>query len=237
MGNSKDTNTSRTEELAFLVIEQIIEGVNIEIADAGTGNSMPDGYWAYPIPNARTASIEVTSPDRSDEIRKYVHCLRKNLSGDSLETYYSKFPWEQISNFQIVQELLQDSSFIDGNVRKFGNLESLEKHLYLYTSSFEWIDIFDGLFDDIENHKKFSDFDLPEPLTDLWVQGSTSNSRNPTETNGVITGNISHFNIEAGWRIHNFSIKEDSLPTPRLDLDRFQNQYTPNLKSRKIFTN
>lgn len=237
MGNSKDTNTSRTEELAFLVIEQIIEGVNIELADAGTGNSMPDGYWVYPSPNARTASIEVTSPDSSDEIREYVQHLRKNSSGDIPEIYYSTFSWEKISNFQKVQKILQNSSFVDGNIKKFGNLESLEKHLYLYTSSFEWKDIFDGLFYEIENHKKFSGFNLPEPLTDLWVQGSTSYSRNPTETNGVITGNISHFNIEAGWRLHNFSIEEDRLPAPKLNLARFQNQYTPNLKSREIFTN
>lgn len=237
MGNSKDASTSRIEELAFLVIEQIIKGANIALADAGTGNSMPDGYWVYPDPNAGTASIEVTSPDRPDEISDYVQYLRKTSSEDNSEIYYSTFPWERISNFQKVQKLLQNSSFVDGNIKKFGNLESLEKHLYLYTSGFEWKDIFDGLFYEIENYEKFSDFNLPEPLTDLWIQGSTSYSHSPTETNGVITGNISHFNIEAGWRIHNFSIKEDRLPASKLKLARFQNQYTPNPKSRKIFTN
>lgn len=61
---------SREEEIAFLAMEQVL-GVEIELADAGGGDKMPDRVWVCTDNRARRAIVEVTSLPATDLMERW----------------------------------------------------------------------------------------------------------------------------------------------------------------------
>lgn len=61
MSNLAGAMASREEEIAFLVMEQVL-GADIRLADAGAGDKMPDGSWVYRNGQGRVGIVEITSP-------------------------------------------------------------------------------------------------------------------------------------------------------------------------------
>lgn len=61
MSNAAGAKASREEEIAFLIMENVL-GVNIHIADAGAGNMKPDGAWIVEGAKGRRGIVESTSP-------------------------------------------------------------------------------------------------------------------------------------------------------------------------------
>lgn len=75
MGNAVGSKTSREEEIAFLMLEQVL-GVNICLADAGTGNSTPDGAWTYQDGEGR-GNVAVTSPPDAALMKRWAQARRE----------------------------------------------------------------------------------------------------------------------------------------------------------------
>jgi hypothetical protein len=84
MSNVAGTGASREEEIAFLVMEQVL-GVDIRLADAGAGNNMPDGSWTYSGDQKRRGIVEITSPPdtqlmASGVLTKYLYVVVRYLA-------------------------------------------------------------------------------------------------------------------------------------------------------------
>ncbi|WP_256843033.1 hypothetical protein [Ornithinimicrobium cryptoxanthini] len=75
MSNAADAKARREEEIAFLIMEQVL-GVDIHLADAGTGDKKPDGAWTYPKGGQRRGLVEVTSPPDQDIMKRWAQAKR-----------------------------------------------------------------------------------------------------------------------------------------------------------------
>ena len=76
MSNAASAQATREEELAFLVMEEIL-GVDIRLADAGAGNKMPDGTWVYPDGQGRRGIVEITSPPAAVLMKEWAAAKRE----------------------------------------------------------------------------------------------------------------------------------------------------------------
>lgn len=75
MSNAAGAKASREEEIAFLIMENVL-GVDIQLADAGSGDRKPDGAWIYPDQNGRRGIVEVTSPPDKKILKEWAQAKR-----------------------------------------------------------------------------------------------------------------------------------------------------------------
>ncbi|MHC5557921.1 hypothetical protein [Kocuria sp. U4B] len=64
MSNGAGAKARRKEEIAFLVMEQVLD-VDSRLADAADGDKMPDGSWVNDDGRTR-GTVEITSPPAKD---------------------------------------------------------------------------------------------------------------------------------------------------------------------------
>ena len=103
MSNRSDTRASREEEIAFLVLERVL-GVEIWLADAGSGDSMPDGAWVSSGAVPRCGVVEVTSPPDEKLMREWAIAKRdgrRQSEGGSVP-----LRWHQLG--EICSEMLRE---------------------------------------------------------------------------------------------------------------------------------
>ena len=103
MSNAAGAKASREEEIAFLVMEQVL-GVDIKLADAGAGDKMPDGSWVYPGAQERQGIVEITSPPATSLMSEWARAKKEGRS----QTEGGSIPvrWNELA--QVCTEMLEE---------------------------------------------------------------------------------------------------------------------------------
>lgn len=167
MSNPLEKGARREEEIAFLLMEQVL-GVDIKLADAGTGNKMPDGSWLYPGDQERRGLVEVTSPPDKELMSKWARAKR---AGEA-QTESGSVPLRLHELAEVCQELLEEEWARD-NIAKLVAQPAEERHLFLFTRSHRVGHYFYRLTDSYEDRtaERVGDLTLPNGLTDVWFRG------------------------------------------------------------------
>ncbi|MGC3023188.1 hypothetical protein [Brevibacterium sp. FAM 24630] len=205
MSNSAETTTSREEEIAFLAMEQVL-GINIQLADAGGGNSMPDGAWS--TADGR-GIVEVTSPPAADQLAKWASSKRANepLSESGVNS-------ARINELaaHLMEELEQD--WATENIKKLQAQSAEQRHLYLFARTEIQGSYFYRLSDEYNNGpvEQIANLELPCGITNVWFQGRAQRVRSdPTEK---LELRIARYQSGTGWHRHVVVIDELALPSP-----------------------
>lgn len=205
MSNNAETTTSREEEVAFLAMEQAL-GINIELADAGGGNSMPDGTWS--AADGR-GIVEVTSPPAARQPAKRASSRRANepLSESGVISARTN---ELAAH--LMEELEQD--WATENIKKLQAQSVEQRHLYLFARTEIQGSYFYRLSDEYKNGpvEQIANLDLPCGITDVWFQGRAQRDR--SDPSGKLELRIARYQSGTGWQRHVVVIDELALPSP-----------------------
>lgn len=206
MSNLSDASASREEEIAFLVMEQVL-GVDIKLADAGAGNKMPDGSWIYSGDQERRAIVEVTSPPDRHLMATWARAKRAGEA--QFESGSIPVRWKELA--QVCTELLAED-WARENVAKLVAQPANERHLFLFARSQRVGDYFYRLSDS-DGDDATEEVDvivLPQGLTDVWFRGRARRDQ------GSDTAEIwvARFNAGSGWHRYVARIEERHLPSP-----------------------
>lgn len=220
MSNAAGTKASREEEIAYLVVEQIL-GVDIHLADAGAGNKKPDGAWTYP--DGRRGVVEVTSPPDKKLMKRWAQAKREGTAqaeGGSIPVR-----WDELD--QVCTEMLA-SDWGRGNVDKLRGEPADERHLFLFGRSYRYGSYFYRLSDEYEEGQRehVADLDLPESLTDVWFRGRASREE-PYDTKIW----VARFQSGSGWHRYVVDIDERHLPSPESSIA--DDRIDPSLRTPK----
>lgn len=213
MSNSADTKASREEETAFLIMEQIL-GVDIRLADAGTGNKKPDGAWTYP--DGRRGVVEITSPPDTALIKRWA----QNKRDGTTQTEAGSIPVRFGELDRVCQEILA-TSWARDNIEKLCAQLTDERHLFLFGRSFRVSSYFYRLSGECEEGRReqVADLNLPAGVTDVWFRGRAS--REEPYTTRI---QVSRFQFNRGWSNYLAEVDERQLPSPHSSIaeDRLQ---------------
>jgi hypothetical protein len=207
MSNVAGAKASREEEIAFLVMEQVLR-VDIRLADAGGGDKMPDGSWVYPDGQKHQGIVEVTSPPATRLMAEWARAKRQGQP----RTESGSTPLRMNELAQMCTEMLSDD-WASENVAKLVARPADERHLFLFARSFEMGDAFfyrlsdsydDGMVEQV------GDIALPEGITDVWFRGRARSER----SRGTMDIWVARFQAESGWHRYVACIEERGLPSP-----------------------
>lgn len=208
MSNSAAAKASREEEIAFLMMEQVL-GVDIRLADAGGGNKMPDGVWL--INRGRDRSIvEVTSPPAKKLMAEWADAKRKGRQQTESGTNPAFFG--QLSD--LCAEFLA-TTWARENIEKLRVRQAVERHLFLFGRGYDVQHFFYRLADSCtgESTEPVGDLALPEGITDVWFMG-----RAQREPSGQLLGTadvrLARYQAGTGWQGYVAKIDELDLPSP-----------------------
>lgn len=204
MSNAAGSKTSREEEIAFLVLEQVL-GVDISLADAGAGNKKPDGAWTY-SEGDRRGIVEVTSPPDATLMKRWAQAKRDGLS----QSEGGSIPARIGELHEVCTELLA-ADWTRDNVAKLRAEPADERHLFLFGRSYRVQSYFYRLSDTYENgsSEPVEDLTLPEGITDLWCRGRAKREE-PWATKVW----VARFQRGLGWSRYVANIDERHLPSP-----------------------
>lgn len=204
MSNAAGSKTSREEEIAFLILEQVL-GVSICLADAGAGNKKPDGVWTCPD-GERRGIVEVTSPPDAPLMKGWAQAKR-----DGLPQWECGSISARIGELHEVCAELLAADWALGNIAKLRAEPADERHLFLFGRSHRVQSDFYRLSDTYQDgsSETVEDLILPEGITDLWCRGRARREE-PWATKVW----VARFQAGVGWNRYVADIDERHLPSP-----------------------
>lgn len=126
MSNVADAKATREEEIAFLAMERVL-GVDIKLADAGTGDRKPDGTWTYPDGQGRHGIVEITSPPAAWLLRQLARA--KKAGAPHIESGSFPLRWGELA--LVCAEMLA-TPWATENIDKLLGQPADERHLFLF---------------------------------------------------------------------------------------------------------
>lgn len=207
VSNRAGAKASREEEIAFLVMEQVL-GVSIKLADAGAGDKKPDGSWVNSNGLGRNGIVEVTSPPATQLMREWARAKRAGQA----QTEEGSISLRLNELAQVCAELLA-ADWARENIAKLVAQPADERHLFLFARSHrDGGSYFYRLSDSYDQRagEHVGDIALPQGITDVWFRGRARRDQ-PT---GTIKLWVARFQAGAGWQRYVADIEEQSLPSP-----------------------
>lgn len=222
MSNKVGTQASREEEIAFLCLEKIL-GVEIFLADSGSGNAQPDGCWKLSDAPDSWAYVEITSPECSKKMRELNEQWKKVRAGESTRvTDDGVIEFTGLSAAEQISAMLREQ-WAEGNIKKLKAKEAEECHLYLIGRTIAQ----DLTFEDFRSLMYESTrIELPDGITDLWLEGLCVSAEKSERGVESFIVRILHLNRYDGCSAHEVLIREEQLPAPKrtqCDLPRKRN--------------
>ncbi|MEC3854280.1 hypothetical protein [Paenarthrobacter ureafaciens] len=205
MSNSSGAKASREEEIAFLIMENVL-GVDIHLADAGAGNKKPDGAWAGVGAKGRRGIVEITSPPDKELLKKWAKAKRDGKPQS--ESGSISLRLNELD--QVCTELL-DEDWARENIAKLRAEPADERHLFLFGRSHRVESYFYRLSDESDEGlaEPVGDLVLSEGLSSVWFRGKAV--RRP---DWGIRVWVARFQAGSGWHRHAIDIDERCLPSP-----------------------
>ncbi|MFF1254652.1 hypothetical protein ACFVYC_19440 [Pseudarthrobacter sp. NPDC058329] len=200
MSNAAGAKASREEEIAFLIMENVL-GVDIQLADACAGDRKPDGAWIYPDQNGRRGIVEVTSPPDKKILKEWAQAKRdgepQSESG-SIPLRYNELD-------RYCMELLA------ADWAKLLDEPADERHLFLFGRSHRVQSYLNRLSDEFADGKTeaVGDLNLQENLSSVWFRGRATRDQ-PWDTRVW----VARFQAGSGWHRYVVEIDERLLPSP-----------------------
>lgn len=207
MSNGPGAKARREEEIAFLIMEKVL-GVDIRLADAASGNKMPDGCWISG--DGRTRGIvEVTSPPARDLLAEWARAKKEGRP----QRESGSIPLRLNELADVCAELLASDWALE-NIKKLQVQQADERHLFLFGRSYDAADYFYRLSDSYEDgsFEPVEDLDLPEGLSDIWFRGRAR--RKSGHLLGTTEIWLARCQARAGWQRYIVEIEELDLPSP-----------------------
>lgn len=222
MSNAAGSKTSREEEIAFLILEQVLR-VNIRLEDAGRGNKKPDGAWAYSGEEQRRGIVEVTSPPDKTLMKRWAQAKRDGLP----QSESGSIPARLGQLHEVCAELLAAAWALE-NIAKLRAEPADERHLFLFGRSHRVQSYFYRLSDTYVDRpvEHVEDLALPEGITDLWCKG-----RARREESWARKVWVARFQAGVGWNRYVADIDERQLPPPNAAIA--DDSLDPQLRSPK----
>lgn len=208
MSNAAEKKASREEEIAFLVMEQVL-AVEIKLADAGGGDKKPDGFWLYPDDNGRRAIVEITSPPATSLMSEWAAAKREGRR----QSESGSVPTRMGELAQVCAEMLAEH-WATENVDKLLAQPADERHLFLFGRSHNVSHYFYRLSGSYEGEppEQVDDLVLPKGISDIWFRGGAR--RDPDQPLGTTDIWLARFQASSGWHRYVVSIDEQNLPSP-----------------------
>lgn len=205
MSNAAGTKASREEEIAFLIMENVL-GVDIHLADAGAGNQKPDGDWLSMGPEGRRGIAEITSPPDKQLLKKWAKAKRDGVP----QSESGSIPLRLNELDQVCIELLEEAWALE-NIAKLLAEPADERHLFLFGRSHRIQSYFYRLSDEFDNGRAESigDLVLPEGLSSVWFRGRAARL---SEWGFRVW--VARFEAGSGWHRDTVDIDERQLPSP-----------------------
>ncbi|MEU4555473.1 hypothetical protein EV382_2795 [Micromonospora violae] len=206
MSNVTGTKANREEEIAFLAMEQVL-GVDIKLADAGTGDKMPDGSWAYGDGQERRGVVEVTSPPATSLMADWARA--KKAGRPQAES--GSIPLRLNELAQVCSEMLAEEWACE-NVDKLLAQAADERHLFLFARAYQDGNYFYRLSDSYDGAEAehVDDIVLPPGISDIWFRGRARRDRE--QPLGAWDLWLARFHAESGWYRYVVQIEERHLP-------------------------
>lgn len=209
MSTAKDTQATREEEIAFLTIERAL-GIEVQLADAGAGDKMPDGKWRFGPSGALQAIVEITSPPAHRAIGGLARATRAR------ERYIESgsMPVRRNELAEVCQEWLSEDWAID-NINKLNARPADERHLFLFARTYDREDYLLRLGDagDGPDTEFVADLELPDGISDVWFRGRACRGES-----GQTAVRVSRFQRDSGWKRYTVTLNEAELPAPNAQL-------------------
>jgi hypothetical protein len=227
MSNAAGAQASREEEIALLAMEEVL-GVEIQLADAGAGNKMPDGTWVYPDGEGRRGIVEITSPPAASLMSEWAAAKREGrpqTEGGSVSARLGELA-------QVCTDILAED-WAQENLDELLAQPADERHLFLFARGHDVGGYFDRLSDSYEDApaEHVEDLVLPVGISDVWFRGRASRdrqdrqgssgvwfrgraSRDRQDRQGSSGVWLARFQAGVGWRRYVVSMEEQQLPSP-----------------------
>jgi hypothetical protein len=207
MSNPAGAKASREEEIAFLVMEQVL-GVSIRLADAGAGMKKPDGAWVCAGDGMCRGIVEVTSPPDTELLGRWA---REKREGGGTQSEGGTITPRLNQLAEVCAELLAED-WARENIAKLIAEPADERHLFLFARSYRVGSYFYRLSDSYEEgtYEHVDDIVLPRGITDVWFRGRAR----PDEPSGMTDIWVSRFQAGSGWHRYVTRIVEQHLPPP-----------------------
>lgn len=217
MSNAVGAKASREEEVAFLIMESVL-GVDIHLADAGSGNNRPDGVWSIQSAKGNRGIVEITSPPDTELLKKWAQAKR---DGES-QSEGGFIPLRLNELDQVCSDLLSEDWAME-NIAKLRAEPANERHLFLFGRSHRIESYFYRLSDQYDNLgvEPVDDLVLPEGLNSVWFRGRAQRC---DEWRRRVW--VARFLKGSGWHRHTVDIDERHLPSPN-----------PSIAADKILSN
>lgn len=209
MNNPVGKKTDRSEEIAFLVVEDVM-GVQIYLADANGESGTVDGRWER---NGRVGIVEVTGPPAVEEMSAFAEAERDGIR------------WMESGSGAVhlgtLAEHLSDElklTWAVKNVRKLNQVEGDERHLYLIGRTILVQEYYARLSDEYETGpmERIGSLALPDGISDVWFAGR--GTRGGSELS-PFTQRVARYNRILGWSCHEILLDEQVLPSPKIGAD------------------
>lgn len=207
MSNLAGAKASREEEIAFLVMEQVLR-VDIRLADAGRGDRQPDGAWVYPDRRKRHGIVEITSPPTTELMGEWARAKKAGRP----QTEGGSIPLRLNELAQVCTEMLAEE-WARENVAKLVARPADERHLFLFARSHKaggayFYRLSDSFDDGTAEH--VDAIVLPQGITDVWFRGRARRD----EPLGTTELWVARFQAGSGWHRYVARIEERQLPSP-----------------------
>lgn len=208
MGNSKSARASREEEIAFLAIEQVL-GVDVRLADAGSGDRQPDGLWTCDGDPPRVGIVEVTSPPATKLMNRWAADKRAGRPQGESGMIDSR-----LGDLGGLCADLLDSGWARENISKLLGQSVDERHLFLFARGYDVGNYFYRLSDvyDDGSSEHVDALALPDGITDVWLRGRARRDR--AQRLGNTEVRVARFQAGSGWHRYLANIEEQHLPSP-----------------------
>ncbi|MCM3780920.1 hypothetical protein [Microbacterium hydrocarbonoxydans] len=208
MSNVVGAQASREEEIAFLAMEEVL-GIQIQLADAGAGNKVPDGAWIYPGGEGRQGIVEITSPPATSLMSEWATAKRNGTpqsESGSVPTRFGELA-------EVCTEMLAED-WAQENLDKLLARAADERHLFLFGRGHDILHYFYRLSDSCGDapSEPVQDLVLPEGISDVWFRGRST--RDAQDRQGSSTVQLARFQSGIGWHRYVASMEERQLPSP-----------------------
>jgi hypothetical protein len=208
MSNAAGAQAKREEEIAFLAMEEVL-GVGIKLADAGTGDRMPDGTWVYPDSQGRRGIVEITSPPAAELMKEWAAAKREGRpqsESGSVSTRFGELA-------QVCTEMLA-TDWARENLDKLVAQPADERHLFLFGRGHDVEHYFYRLSETYDDApaEHVEDLELPTGISDVWFRGRAQ--RDPKDRHGSTKIWLARFQSGVGWHRYVVNIEEQHLPSP-----------------------
>lgn len=205
MSNAAGTRSSREEEIAFLIMEDVL-GVDIHLADAGAGDKEPDGAWTIASESGRGGIVEITSPPDKELLKKWAQAKRDGVpqaESGSIPVYLNELD-------KFCTDLLGEDWALE-NIAKLLAKPADERHLFLFGRSYKFESYFYRLSDEYDTGRAepVGHLVLPDGLSSVWFRGRAAHYHE-----WGIRIWVARFQTGSGWHRQAVDIDERHLPSP-----------------------